>query len=814
MIGDPKQAIYAFRGADIYTYLQARTDAAGELFTLDTNFRSVEPLVGAVNGLFEFANRHEEGAFLFKDKIPFLPVRAKGRAEFLQINGSPAPAMTVWHDATPRNKETYLKDAAAATASYIVDLLLLAQDGKAGFQTADGTRALRAADIAVLVRGIDEANAIRSALSERALRSAYLSDRESIYGSQEAGDLLLWLRAVARPEFDVNIRVALATPTFRLPLSELDASADTSCWEQHIERFLEYRRLWQQKGVLVMLSRLLSDSAVPVRLLQMDNGGERSLTNILQLGELLQQASASLDGEQALIRYLAERIEEAKESRSEEYVQRLESDDELIKVLTIHKSKGLEYPLVFLPFIGNSKPVDRKGRLFFSYHDESGRNHFDYELTDPALEMADRERLAEDLRLLYVAVTRARHACWLGVTPFTPQSSKLHKSAIGHVLSTGNPIAPDGLAACLEALAGSCDHISIASFPMATAVQIKAQEDLRGLEPARMAHKQCASPWWITSYSGLIAGAVMPTAGAQGTSSATAVDPNVESLLAEESATQAIAEEIVQEGLLASKTELRSSNDGGSSLHHFPKGAQSGVFLHGILEWIARQGFGSALSSLDSVRTQIARRCQLRDLDSWVEPLVAWVACLLETPLLLPDETTVALGQLKARQVQPELEFLFAANESKTEAIDALVQQHVLPGERRPVMRPQVLNGMLKGFIDLVFEHGGRYYVADYKSNWLGEDDGAYTQENMQKAMLEHRYDLQYVLYSLAVHRLLRVRLPGYDYDQHFGGALYLFLRGVGRDGQGIHASRPPRELIESLDALFSSSSPEASHAA
>src|SRR5690606_13069968 len=182
-------------------------------------------------------------------------------------------------------------------------------------------------------------------------------------------------------------------------------------------------------------------------------------------------------------------------------------------------------------------------------------------------------------------------------------------------------------------------------------------------------------------------------------------------------------------------------------------------------------------------------------------------------PLLLPDETTVALGQLKARQVQPELEFLFAANESKTEAIDALVQQHVLPGERRPVGRPQVLNGMLKGVIDLVLEHGGRYYVADYKSNWLGEDDGAYTQENMQKAMLEHRYDLQYVLYSLAVHRLLRVRLPGYDYDQHFGGALYLFLRGVGRDGQGIHASRPPRELIESLDALFSSSSPEASHA-
>ena len=150
------------------------------------------------------------------------------------------------------------------------------------------------------------------------------------------------------------------------------------------------------------------------------------------------------------------------------------------------------------------------------------------------------------------------------------------------------------------------------------------------------------------------------------------------------------------------------------------------------------------------------------------------------------------------------MEFWFATHQVQAEANDALVRRHTLGGAARPTLAPTLLNGMFKGFVDLVFEHQGRFYVADYKSNWLGADDGAYSPEAMTAAVLENRYDLQYVLYLLALHRQLKARLPDYDYDRHMGGAVYLFLRGARAATQGLHFERPPRELIERLDALFS----------
>ena len=150
-----------------------------------------------------------------------------------------------------------------------------------------------------------------------------------------------------------------------------------------------------------------------------------------------------------------------------------------------------------------------------------------------------------------------------------------------------------------------------------------------------------------------------------------------------------------------------------------------------------------------------------------------------------------------------ELEFWVAVHDVDLAALDALVGRHTLGGAERPPLQAGQLNGMLKGFIDLVVEHEGRYYVIDYKSNWLGPDDAAYTADAMAGEILAKRYELQYVLYLLALHRLLRLRLPDYDYDTHIGGALYLFLRGSQAPSRGIHAERPPRALIDALDRLF-----------
>lgn len=256
------------------------------------------------------------------------------------------------------------------------------------------------------------------------------------------------------------------------------------------------------------------------------------------------------------------------------------------------------------------------------------------------------------------------------------------------------------------------------------------------------------------------------------------------------------------------------------SLHRFPRGPGPGTFLHGLLEWAGEHGFARAAQDPALREDTLARRCQVRGWQQWLPTLHSWFGQLLAAPLPLPNGAgSLRLETLTSYQV--EMEFWFASRQVDTRRLDALVSAYTLTspddspgaGLPRPALDADTLNGMLKGFIDLVFEHEGRYYVADWKSNHLGPDDSAYSPEAMRQAVAEKRYDLQYALYLLALHRLLKARLPGYDYDRHIGGSLTVFLRGANDESRGVHAERPPRELIEALDTLFQGDT-RAAHAA
>jgi exodeoxyribonuclease V beta subunit len=216
----------------------------------------------------------------------------------------------------------------------------------------------------------------------------------------------------------------------------------------------------------------------------------------------------------------------------------------------------------------------------------------------------------------------------------------------------------------------------------------------------------------------------------------------------------------------------------------------------------------------------VLRRCQLAGYGRWAPQLQRWLPQWLVTPLPLgaasaDDTSSTAAAGTYARPIRPvapselrsvkvEMEFWFPAPQVQLRRLDALVRRHTLAGAARPALSAQTLNGMLKGFIDLAFEHDGRYFVADHKSNWLGPTDADYTPQRMRQVMLDKRYDLQAVLYVFALHRLLRSRLADYDYERHVGGAVYLFLRGHAALGQGVHLERPPRALIEALEQMFS----------
>ncbi|AEY02025.1 exodeoxyribonuclease V, beta subunit [Oceanimonas sp. GK1] len=776
MIGDPKQAIYAFRGADIYTYLSARAATEGRHYSLGTNFRSSTTMVAAVNRLFERAEAHPEGAFLFRDgehnPLPFVSVQARGRDEHWQCEGAPQPALTLWQldtdDDQPVAGGVYLEQMAARCASHMTHLLNLGGQGRAGFAGEHGLTPVQPSDMAVLVRSFREAQAIREALAARGVRSVYLSDKDSVFESPEAGDLLHWLRACAEPEQDGKLRAALATATLGLSLSELERlNQDERHWEGRVMQFRDYRRIWQRQGVLPMVHRLLHDFALPARLLR-GTEGERKLTNLLHLAELMQQAAATLDGEQALIRHLAD-CREGERQAADEQVLRLESDAALVRVVTIHKSKGLEYPLVFLPFICSFRESGVRGAPVQLH--EGGRKRLLLNPTDEQKAQAERERLGEDLRLLYVALTRARHACWLGLADIkvgNGRASRLHDSAMGRLLG-GGAVLSGPLQDWLTPLAS--EHTALCAAPEVTGEgwvdTQRAPSAPVWASPARPA----AEHWWIASYSALLsreeagqrfddAAPERPEAGKSGD------------------------DELERPFVPLRPFEL-------PSLHRFPRGPAAGTFLHGLLELVLNEGLANQPEELAS---QLARRCQLRGLEEWATPLADWLQGLLATPLFDGGPALQALGCF-----QPEMEFWLEVSRVQIPALDALVRRHILPQRERPALAPGRLNGMLKGFIDLVFEHDGRYYVVDYKSNWLGPDDADYTRAAMEDQILRHRYDLQYVLYVLALHRQLILRLPDYDYDTHMGGALYLFVRRPG----AVFAHRPPRELIESLNTLF-----------
>ncbi|WP_338497564.1 exodeoxyribonuclease V subunit beta [Pseudomonas sp. WP18] len=791
LIGDPKQAIYAFRGADIYTYLRAREATAGRLHTLGTNFRSSHAMVGAVNHIFlnAEARREGRGAFLFRERsgenpVPFLAVESQGRKESLQIAGHTVAALNVWQlpSDQPVSGAVYRQHMAAACASQITALLNGGQAGRDGFRGDDETlRGLRPADIAILVRDGKEAQAVRDQLSARGVRSVYLSDKDSVFASQEARDLLTWLKACAEPDVERPLRAALASITLNLPLTELERlNQDELAWEARVMQFRGYRTVWRTQGVLPMLRRLLHDFELPQALMARSDG-ERVLTNLLHLSELLQQAAGELDGEQALIRHLSEHLALSGQA-GEEQILRLESDEQLVKVVTIHKSKGLEYPLVFLPFICSTKPVDGS-RLPLHYHDEAGRAQISLQPTTELIAKADDERLAEDLRLLYVALTRAQHACWLGVADLKRGSNSrsiLHLSALGYLLGGGSPLAESvGLRRWLEDLQQGSDAVSCQEMPQATDERYHPPRNeavlLEPLVPVRKASEH----WWIASYSALRIGEVMSEG-----SDAAPENPQAQKLFDDER---------------LDPQAPRETNAVGGDIHRFPRGPNPGTFLHGLLEWVAGEGFSPAPKVIEDA---VARRCNRRGWKGWIATLSDWLQHVVKTPLPVGDgQAPVVLEHLA--QFQVEMEFWFASHKVDVQKLDQLVCRFTHGGVARVAAEPVLLNGMFKGFIDLTFEHGGRYYVADYKSNWLGVDDTAYTAQAMEQSILDNRYDLQYVLYLLALHRQLKARLPDYDYDRHVGGALYLFLRGTRSASRGVYFTRPPRALIEQLDRLF-----------
>ena len=775
-VGDPKQAIYSFRNADLHTYLGARAQVQAER-TLAHNQRSSPALIGAINALFG-ANRH---AFMLPD-LAYHPVDAGARPRTAFDDRTEArTALQVWTLPAPAGrglkKDAALQAASDACAAEIARLLRGAAEDRV---TLDG-RPLRAADVAVLVRTHRQGNLMREALRALRIGSVEVS-QASVFHSSDAQELERLLVAVLEPSREGVLRAALATEILGRDAAALQAlSVEDDACVALMMRFAAYRTQWQRQGIASMLRQLMRDERVSERLLARPDG-ERRMTNLLHLAERLQEASAEHRSPQSLLRWLR-RLRE--DDRGEEAAQlRLDSDRNLVQIVTVHKSKGLEYPLVFCPYLWDAHTLPDRGDGV-EYHDEAYRPVVDFRpdaRNDAGIRQRVRvERCSEDLRLVYVALTRAVHRCYLVAGCCGDRQVTASARSVLNWLVAGDGLAPaqwfdsrlgvDDIAQAWSRLAaGAPAAISVAALPAGTGAPLET------LRPAAEAIAVLPAPdrippgWRMGSFSAMLQGA--------GERPAADHDVDVEAPAAVEAA-------------------------GDDDILGFPRGMDAGTCLHAMFE---RADFADPQTWLPAVRSALALHPQALPGADAKARLERMALSMLDDVVRTPLPAGFALRDIPRGRRLDELEFHLPSRGLGAAALGRVLQRF---GYAAPPLGFGPLEGYLNGFIDLVFEHGGRYYLLDWKSNHLGPGPASYGPQPVEAAMAAHGYHLQHLLYVVALDRYLALRLPGYDRAAHLGGVLYLFVRGVrpgwrvGAQQAGIFFHRPAHEAIDALSALL-----------
>jgi exodeoxyribonuclease V beta subunit len=776
LIGDPKQAIYGFRGGDIFAYLAAR-DFCQYHWLMDTNWRSTTPMITGYNRLFYGNELSQASADVFSFDIAYHPVKSSGKiVEHAVIQSDQAKALQFVHfdiqtddtaNTTKQRKhqaQGFRPIMATWCAHEVLRLLSASAD--------DNNESLQPKDIAVLVRSKTEAEEIKAAFDAVKLPSVFLSNKANLFQSSQCQALLDVLKGVLFVEDERLFIAALAGPLINTDAKQLYALEQDDLALQTLRySFVKLREQWQKNSFISMALMLLHEH---FQIASADK--DRTLTNIIHLFELLQSASQKHRQPQALLFWFEQQI--ASDNPEMEAELRLESDEDLIKIVTQHGSKGLEYPVVFIPFACKHQDPLKIGKTHqpvIRYHDQQFNAKICLMGDEASKQMMADESYAESVRLLYVAVTRAKQRCYVLTTPFeqvqnSPLGKTLQLKNADDLLPTLSAIAEQNSAAIGLQLVDPNSLVQTACYQGKTTDLTATVAKFSGY---------IERDWWLSSFT-------------------------------------ALSRNVHQSGLAQPDRDIAEQNQqlaeqlskGQSYLPRFllSKGAHTGNLLHDILQY-------SDFSAPDWAQTCEAPLMRYGALNDHLSAndLYHWLQQVVETPLT----ETLSLAALNKTHTLREIEFYFPTAVKNIHHLSNIVQQHrvnvaaqhkisVLP-MHLPSYRK--IQGMMHGFIDLIFEHDGKFYVCDYKSSHLGDQLSDYKPANLAINIQQNQYDLQYLIYSVALHRYLQQRLPNYDCATHFGGVYYLYLRGMTNDQEhqqcGVYYSQISPDLLQQLDQLF-----------
>jgi exodeoxyribonuclease V beta subunit len=828
LIGDPKQAIYSFRGADIFTYMDAAVSKHLDHHTLGVNHRSTPELVKAVNTIFCEAQK----PFVF-DAISFQEVSAaqKNNPEYLTIDGQQEEPFILWYFDrdiaaeentsssqeinSPIPKTIARRHIISRVAAEVCRLLNLASENRVHINN----RKLIPGDIAILVRKNDEARKMQQALTDLHVPSV-LHSGDDLFSTEEAIEMSLLLGAIAMPKSIRRIKTALLTRFINLQqdtfnLLQNNSHESDSITEGWLTKFRFYHELWDRHDFIQMFWTVMSENNVRQRLLASVNG-ERSLTNILHLAEILHHEAVNQGlNITALLGYLHDRLA-GEQKKNIEHQLRLESDEDRVKIVTIHKAKGLEYPVVFSPFSWEGSRLNPKRGCLFHLQKNDHKTELTFDAGSEELHLhqqrALHEEMAENLRLLYVALTRAVHRCYLVWGPFKSAETSapaylLHqgpKRFAGPELSSED--ANTFMRNIADRFLGLSDHeiltdlqnLSTASKGTIRLSTVKTLPETNMLDmetrtiPLR--HREFAgniiSDWTTCSFSSL-------------TANRSAIKHASQTF--EDSSIDRDSIPIVQ-SLSAEKTDLPEHT---YDIFSFPHGARPGTLLHEILE---QADFTKEIPVMEHL---INEKLQRFAYDTTWYPIIAEMLKNLSNVSLHKDIPGLKLSNIPIANCLHELEFYFPLSRITPADVKSIFgsDKHISANEIPTSLDLQLdrltfapARGFMKGFIDLVFEFENKFYLIDWKSNYLGSNIENYNKDKLFESILSGYYFLQYHIYTLALHLYLKKSIPGYEYAAHFGGVFYIFLRGVNQKfgpGYGIYYDLPDTSLIEKLNEKF-----------
>lgn len=769
LIGDPKQSIYGFRGADIFAYLKAASEADRK-YTLTTNWRSDEGLIKAVNTLF--SNRDKpfvfEGINYFnsssapsKKESGLTTDDGKGFLEIFTFSGKASDSVK-----KPENM----------ICEYVTEEISKLVSGNSRI----GGRALRPGDIAILVQKHNQGKKLKRYLDAAGIPSVS-SGGDDVFKSVEANHMERLLIAVSDPSDTSRIKGALTTPFFGSDAHKITAlNSDEKMLEETVLIFRDLHEIWSKRDFMQMFRAAITRHGVMAGIAG-ETGGERTITNLFHIAEILNHRESSENlSKDELLEWLSEKnASEAKGGEDE--LLRLESDSDAVRIITIHKSKGLEFPIVFCPFPAKNLASPKKADAViihssdnaheYSYFD---RNHPDF---DSVKNKYETEELAASSRLLYVALTRAKHRCYMAIDKDSPNSATGYlifhdkETDANQGIESIKNTSPDE-SEKIEALRRLCENSDGAISLSETYKSEKNELNLlipkdKGLL-LRQFERRIRPGRILTSFSGIASGA-----------HSFKTDPDIPETFS--SMEQQISGQ-------AQKSETLAK-----TIFDFPKGAEAGNFFHSFIENLDFSADDSSIFSLAEKKL-----AEFGFEVFWAEVIADFARRLISMELSQSGRS-FSFSSINNKSRINEMGFYYPIRKLTSESLTGIFSDSFKNMEK---LNFYPVSGFMRGFMDMIFEKDGLYYLVDWKSNHLGDEIEKYSPDRLKEAMDSEYYILQYHLYIIALDRYLASRIAGYSYSEHFGGVFYVFLRGISPEGKyGVFFDRPDEALIKRLSS-------------